>query len=125
QLFEKLKISAEIEIMQKHFAQYPAIHFSLKDLTTGTWNEMITQLRVLVARIYDEHRYLINNLYHDQQKRYQRILDRDPTYPVSELKFALQELSIYLRQHYKRKCIVLVDEYDSPMECAYNKGYYE
>ncbi|CAG8474948.1 11714_t:CDS:2 [Cetraspora pellucida] len=84
QLFEKLKISAEIEIMQKHFA-----HLSPY-----------------------------------QQKRFQRILDSYLTYPVSELKIALQELSIYLRQHYKKKCIVLIDEYDSPMECAYNKGYY-
>ncbi|CAG8504850.1 2445_t:CDS:2, partial [Scutellospora calospora] len=117
-LFEKLKISAEIEIMEKHFAQYP-------DLTSETWNEMITQLRVLIAVIYRKHRFLINHLYPDTQKRYQRILDRDQTYSVSELKFAFQELSEYLRNHYKKKCIALIDEYDSPMEYAYNKGYYE
>ncbi|CAG8684354.1 13672_t:CDS:2, partial [Racocetra persica] len=43
----------------------------------------------------------------------------------SQLSFALQEFSMYLRQYYKKQCIVLIDEYDSPMECAYNKGYYE
>ncbi|RHZ77833.1 hypothetical protein Glove_172g41 [Diversispora epigaea] len=32
---------------------------------------------------------------------------------------------MYLRQHYKKQCIVLIDEYDSPMECAYNEGYYK
>ncbi|CAG8549251.1 22925_t:CDS:2, partial [Racocetra persica] len=69
------------------------------DLMSETWNEMIIQLKVLVAR--------------------------DQTYPVSELKFALRELSEYLQKHYKKNCIVLIDEYDSPMECAYNKGYYE
>ncbi|CAG8741946.1 11991_t:CDS:2 [Dentiscutata erythropus] len=85
-LFEKLKISAEIEIMKKHFAQYP-------DSMPGTWNDMITQLRVLVAEIYEKHHYLINHLDPYAQKRYQRILERDQTYPVSELSFALQELS--------------------------------
>ncbi|CAG8834513.1 14567_t:CDS:2, partial [Gigaspora margarita] len=125
QLFEKLKISSEIEIMQKHFAQYPVIHISLKDLTSETWDEMTALLRVMIGGIYDKYNYIFNSLSPYQQKRYQRILDSYLTYPVSELKIALQELSIYLRQHYKKKCIVLVDEYDSPMECAYSKGYYE
>ncbi|CAG8481264.1 8248_t:CDS:2, partial [Diversispora eburnea] len=96
-LFEKLKISAEKEIMLKHFAKYPVIHFSLKVC---------------------EHRYLIKDLY-------QRILEGDLTYSESVLVFALKELSIYLRNYYKERCIVLIDEYDSPMECAYNNGYYK
>ncbi|CAG8800425.1 3386_t:CDS:2, partial [Dentiscutata erythropus] len=123
QLFEKLKISTEKEIMQKHFAQYPIIHISLKDLNAGTWDEMKEKLRILIAEIYSEHRYLINNLYSDQQKKYQNFLNEESTVP--QLSFALRQLSMYLRQHYKKQCIVLIDEYDSPMECAYNKGYYE
>ncbi|CAG8836791.1 7201_t:CDS:2, partial [Gigaspora margarita] len=87
-------------------------------------HEMTTLLRVMIGGIYDKYNYIINSLSPYQQKRFQRILDSYLTYPVSELKIALQELSIYLRQHYKKKCIVLIDEYDSPMECAYNKGYY-
>ncbi|CAG8701338.1 31132_t:CDS:2, partial [Gigaspora margarita] len=125
QLFEKLKISTEKEIMQKHFVQYPIIHISLKDLNAGTWDKMIEKLRILIAKIYREHRYLISSLYPEDQEIFQRILKRDPTYPESQLSFALQELSMYLRQHYKKQCIVLIDEYDSPMKCAYNKGYYE
>ncbi|RHZ81130.1 hypothetical protein Glove_123g161 [Diversispora epigaea] len=126
-LFENLKISNEKEIMQNHFAQYPVIYITLKELTahSGTWDKMMIRLRVLMANIYGEHRYLIKSLYSDEQRRYQKILDRDPTYPELELVSALQELSTYLRQHYKKQCIVLIDEYDSPMECAYNKGYYE
>ncbi|RHZ87534.1 hypothetical protein Glove_33g98 [Diversispora epigaea] len=126
-LFEKLKISTEKEIMQKHFAQYPVIYITLKELTahSGTWDKMMIRLRVLMAEIYDEHDYLINNLSPHEQTRYQKIIDRDPTYPESKLVSALQELSMYLRRHYKKQCIVLVDEYDSPMEYAYNKGYYE
>ncbi|KAF0545635.1 DUF1703-domain-containing protein [Gigaspora margarita] len=123
QLFEKLKISTEKKIMQDHFAQYPIIHISLKDLSAGTWDKMIEKLRILIATIYREHRYLINNLYLDEQKKYQKLLNEEST--EAQLLFALQELSMYLRQHYKKKCIVLIDEYDSPMECAYNKGYYE
>ncbi|CAG8531693.1 9853_t:CDS:2, partial [Diversispora eburnea] len=47
QLFEKLKISddSNSEIMQQHFAKYPVIHISLKDLTAGSWNEMIVRSR--------------------------------------------------------------------------------
>ncbi|CAG8618400.1 4491_t:CDS:10, partial [Diversispora eburnea] len=122
-LFEKLKISTECEIMQKHFEQYPIIHISLKDLNAETWNDMISELRILVAEIYGEHYHLINNLRPHEQTIYQQILER--TCNISELKFSLKALSMYLRRHYKKKCIVLIDEYDSPMERAYNKGYYE
>ncbi|RHZ64753.1 hypothetical protein Glove_320g155 [Diversispora epigaea] len=121
-LFEKLKISAEKEIMQKFFAQNPVIHISLKDLDGETWNKMIAELRILVAEIYGEHRYLINNLYPDEQRKYQKLLEEDST--ESQLKFSLKALSMYLQRHFKKKCIVLVDEYDSPMERAYNKGYF-
>ncbi|CAG8809457.1 39362_t:CDS:2, partial [Gigaspora margarita] len=116
QLFEKLKISAEKKIMQNHFAQYPIIYISLKD-------KMVEKLKIHIATIYRGHRYLIDNLYSDEQKKYQKFLYEEST--ESQLLFALQELFIYLRQHYKKKCIVLIDEYDSPIECAYNKGYYE
>ncbi|RHZ89192.1 hypothetical protein Glove_18g108 [Diversispora epigaea] len=122
-LFEKLKISAEKEIMQKHFAQYPVIHISFKDLNGETWNNMMAELRIFVAEIYDKHRYLINNLYPYEQKKYQKLLDKDST--ESQLKFSLKTLSMYLQQHFKKKCIVLIDECDSPMKRAYNKGYYE
>ncbi|CAG8446094.1 AAA-ATPase-like domain-containing protein [Gigaspora rosea] len=116
--------------MQKHFAQYPIIYITLKyitnkDLSTGTWDKMIEKLRMFVAEIYDEHRYLISSLYPEDQEIFQRILKGDPTYPESQLKFSLEELSKHLRRHYKKKCIVLVDEYDFPIESAYNKGYYE
>ncbi|KAF0545630.1 DUF1703-domain-containing protein [Gigaspora margarita] len=123
QLFEKLKISAEKKIMQNHFAQYPIIYISLKDLIAETWDKMVEKLKIHIATIYRGHRYLIDNLYPDEQKKYQKFLYEEST--ESQLLFALQELSMYLRQHYKKKCIVLIDEYDSPMECAYNKGYYE
>ncbi|RHZ88429.1 hypothetical protein Glove_22g38 [Diversispora epigaea] len=122
-LFEKLKISTEKEIIQKHFAQYPVIYISLKDLNAVTWDKMVEKLRILLAKIYREHRYLIDNLYSDEQKKYQKILNEDST--ELQLSFSLQKLSMYLQQYYKKQCIVLVDEYDSPMEHAYNKGYYE
>ncbi|RHZ86569.1 hypothetical protein Glove_49g29 [Diversispora epigaea] len=126
-LFEKLKISNEKEIIQEHFAQYPVIHITLKELTahSETWDKMMIRLRVLMAKIYDEHYYLIDNLHPHELMNFQKILNKDPTYSESELVSALQELSIYLRRHYKKECIVLIDEYDSPMKHAYNKGYYE
>ncbi|CAG8848123.1 33429_t:CDS:2, partial [Gigaspora margarita] len=124
-VFEKLKISTKEEIIQKHFAQYPIIYITLKDLSTGTWDKIIEKLRTLIAEIYDEHRYLISSLYPEDQEIFQRILKRDPTYPESQLEFSLKALSKHLRRYYKKQYIVLVDEYDSPMECAYNKGYYE
>ncbi|RHZ77896.1 hypothetical protein Glove_169g62 [Diversispora epigaea] len=122
-LFEKLKISTENEIMRKHFAQYPVIHISLKDLNARTWNEMIEYLRIFVSKVYNEHYYLIDNLRPHEQTTYQQILKK--TCDVSELEFSLKTLSMYLRRHYNKKCIVLVDEYDSPMERAYNEGYYK
>ncbi|CAG8525336.1 18464_t:CDS:2 [Racocetra fulgida] len=111
--------------MQKHFAQYPIIYITLKDLCTGTWDKIIEKLRALVVEIYDKHRYLISSLYPEEQEIFQRILKRDPIYPESQLEFSLKALSKHLRRYYKKQCIVLVDEYDSLIKYAYNKEYYE
>ncbi|CAI2163056.1 11380_t:CDS:2 [Funneliformis geosporum] len=122
-LFEKLKISTETKIMENHLAKYPVIHISLKDLTADNWDGMIINLRTLVADLYGEYRYIIDTLYPDEKNNYQRILAEDQTYP--SLAFALKQLSKYLQRYHKKQCIVLIDEYDSPMECAYNKGYFK
>ncbi|RHZ62760.1 hypothetical protein Glove_335g63 [Diversispora epigaea] len=122
QFFEKLQILAEKKIMQ-YFAQFPVIYISFKDLTAESWNEMIEKFKIFISKIYGEYCYLINNLYPEEQEEYQQILDK--TCNISDLEFALKKLSKYLRQHFKQGCIVLIDEYDSPIECAYNKGYYE
>ncbi|CAG8569181.1 10148_t:CDS:2, partial [Scutellospora calospora] len=87
------------------------------------FDKIIEKLKLLIAEIYREHYYLIKNLYPDELRKYQSFLNEDST--ESQLEFSLKMLSKYLRQHYKKKYIVLIDEYDFLMECAYNKRYYE
>ncbi|CAG8595746.1 16552_t:CDS:2, partial [Racocetra persica] len=84
-------------MLVKEFIESLDFYITNKDLSTGIWDKMIEKLRTLVAEIYDEHHYLISSLYPKDQKIFQRILKRDPTYPELQLEFFLKALSKHLR----------------------------
>ncbi|RUS31198.1 hypothetical protein BC938DRAFT_478278 [Jimgerdemannia flammicorona] len=95
----------------------------LKDVNGTTWDDMLIKVRDLIGEIYREHRYLASSLEEYEKIEFGRIIDKDPTYP--SLNTALRMLSKYLNGYHRSKCVVLVDEYDVPVNEAYNRGYYE
>jgi hypothetical protein len=76
-----------------------------------------------LASLYKEHGY-INNILNDYEKlQFNKILSGDFEHTI--IIKSLEYLSKYLRTYHKKKCIVLVDEYDHPMEIAYQYQYYK
>jgi hypothetical protein len=87
----------------------------MKDAVCGT-----------VRSLYKEHSYLINDsvtmLDKPDIERFE-LIRGESNYPRVE--DTLLELSAHLARHHREKCIILIDEYDHPMDVAYRKGYYE
>lgn len=125
-LFEGLRISEEKELCRKYMGQYPVIFISLKDVESDSY-EMSYEL--LSGIIYDEVLRLQWLLDSDRLTKYdkaplQRILNHGFR-NQAELCQCIKLLSGLLYKHYDKKVIILIDEYDVPLNKAYQNGYYD
>ncbi len=124
-LFDGLAISGTGEKYKAYMGQYPVISISLKSMKQPTWKESFSQFKEIVADEFEKHHELLNNsvLAGRKRKRIQDIIDDtagDMVYST-----ALKLLSNCLHKVYKTNVIVLIDEYDVPLENAYFNGFYD
>ena len=107
----------------KEQGQYPVIFLSLKDLKALTWEEMEEKITVIVSELFSEYNYLINELVETDSDKFKKIINENAN--LSNLGRSLKFLTKILYEKYKKKVVVLIDEYDSPLVSAYINGYYE
>lgn len=90
-----------------------------------TWSEMQAQLCQQLATLYEEHKHVYGNLINSQlnTSRFDQI--NSGVLKDGITKNALFYLSKYLKDYHRNKCIVLIDEYDHPLDVAYRYQYYE
>lgn len=125
ELFKDLKIMKQGEKYTSKLAYYPVIYITLKDVQDRNYENMLLYMKTAVMDMYQEHRYLLdsNKIYPEEK---QRIMDifygREEE---TALRNSLKELTKYLNRHYDKPVILLVDEYDVPLQNAYVEGYYE
>ena len=124
-LFNDLDISKETDICAAHQGKYPVISFSLKDIKERTCSNAYAAIANVIATLYDKHDYLMSSAALKERDKviYHAIL----TQQASEinLKNALNNLITYLQRHYGCAVVVLIDEYDTPIQSGYLYGYYE
>jgi hypothetical protein len=75
-----------------------------------------------LSELYRQHKYVVEILDANQRERFARIKE-DHAYERIEKTF--KELFQYLRSFYGCRCVVLIDEYDHPLDVAFHNGYYE
>ena len=107
----------------KEQGQYPVIFLSLKDLKALTWEEMEEKITVIVSELFSEYNYLINELVETDSDKFKKIINENAN--LSNLGRSLKFLTKILYEKYKKKVVVLIDEYYSPLVSAYINGYYE
>ena len=107
----------------KEQGQYPVIFLSLKDLKATTWEEMQKDIKLTVARLFSEYKYLLKDLDKFDTITFENVIMKN--IELENLKEILKFLTKILYEKYNKKVIVLVDEYDSPLVSAYINGYYE
>ena len=125
QLFSGLAIANAGSAYLKHQGQYPVIFTTLKDFYNPTWESMYQSIRLLTQDIYTPFSYLLDShkLLPAEKDFVQRMIDG--TAVTEEYQVGLKRLSMLLYKHYGIQPIILIDEYDAPLQNAYNEGFYD
>ena len=107
----------------KEQGQYPVVFLSLKDLKASTWEEMQKDIKLTVARLFSEYKYLLKDLDKFDTITFENVIMKN--IELENLKEILKFLTKILYEKYSKKVVILIDEYDSPLVSAYTNGYYE
>ena len=121
-LFTGLDIADDADAMQ-HQGQYPVIFMSLKDIRGSDWNIARKALVAKIASIYKQNREVAETLAQDDRQQFERLANRGGD--RADLNSSLASLITHLYDYYGSPVVVLIDEYDTPVIEAWDKGYYE
>lgn len=132
-LFEGLKIAQEKELCEKYMGKFPVISISLKSVDGRNFESASVALRTLIGNEARRFDFLRNsaNLSNDDKNIYAQLTEaryeQGGFYAMTEGMTAasLQTLSQLLEKHYGQKVILLIDEYDVPLDKAFQAGYYD
>ena len=124
-LFEGLKISGCGEQSMAHQGQYPVIKLSLKSAKQPSYEMAYKSLKGEIAKEFSRHNYLLcGEWLNDDEKERFRLIEGDKEEDIIYAK-ALDLLSACLEKYHNKKVIILIDEYDVPLENAYFQGFYD
>ena len=132
-LFEDLKILQEKELCETYMGKFPVIAISLKSVDGRSFESASAALRTVIGNEAGRFRFLRESTVLDQEEKdaYQRLIkvgmDSRAIYDMTEdvAAASLKTLSQLLSKHYGQKVILLIDEYDVPLDKAFQAGYYD
>lgn len=124
-LFSDLAIARAGEEYTREQGQYPVIFFSFRGAKMNDWEDTAQKLKKAIAIEYERHNYLLNSAaITDSQHQYiKRIMSMEGS--LAEYADALFNMTQFLNSHFNKNVIVLIDEYDTPIQQGYLKGYFE
>ena len=132
-LFDGLKIAENKELCAEYQGQFPVIFISLKSVDGLTFESATAALRTLIGNEASRFQFLRDSdKLSDEEKTLYRQLVQTGTaqggiYAMTDeaLSASLKTLSQLLAKHYGRKVVILIDEYDVPLDKAFQGGYYD
>ena len=130
-LFDGLEISKETQLCEEYLGKFPVISITLKGATGRTFDEAKSMLRNIIGNEAMRFQILMQSehLTEIERKQYAKILslNDDGEFAMSDvlLKSSLFTLTQLLKKHYGQDVIMLIDEYDVPLDKAYQSGYYD
>ena len=128
-LFEGLHISQRSDLCEEYMGKFPVVSLTLKGMDGLTFERAKNKLLKYIALEAERFNFLKNSdkLTDNEKQRYGALIRmQDGKYGMDEdtLESALQTLSELLYRHYGQKVIILIDEYDVPLDKAYQNDYY-
>lgn len=132
-LFEGLKIAQEKDLCEKYMGKFPVISISLKSVDGLQYDSAVASLKTVIGNEAGRFRFLRNSdrLTNDEKEAYAQLTEvgssQGGVYTMTEkmAEASLQTLSLLLEKHYGQKAILLIDEYDVPLDKAFQGGYYD
>ena len=129
-LFEGMRIMQAGSFYTDQMTSYPVVHLTFQGIRGDTFEDACGSLVNLIQGVYDKHREILDSdkLSEVNREYFRRIwTGRDPETKgkssVSDYMFSLMNLTMFLRTVYGKRTVVLIDEYDVPLEKAYHGGY--
>lgn len=108
----------------KHQGQYPVIFLSFKDVKCSSWQETFQKISKLISLEFMRHNELENSpvLSSYEKEQYHRVASEN----INEVdcQMGLQLLSLLLHKHYNKECVIIIDEYDTPIQQAHLCDFY-
>lgn len=104
--------------------KYPVIHLSFKDVKCTSWQETYSMIIRLIALEFRRHIELENSEKLNKYEREQFVALANSTADASEYQLSLQILSLLLHKHYGKETIIIIDEYDTPIQQGHTCGFY-
>lgn len=128
-LFEELNISRNKQLCKEHMGKYPVILITLKNVDGMDFQEAKQRFIDLIGTEAARFRFLLDSdrLTMDDKERYKALISiKNGAYSMSNQVFtrSLKTLSELLNKHYDQKTVILMDEYDVPLDKAFQQGYY-
>ena len=112
------------DFYMQHQGQYPVIFLTFKDVKCQTWEETFQKIRSLISLEFMRHGELETSsvLSAYEKEQYHRIASG--TSNEVDCQMGLQILSLLLHKHYGKECIIIIDEYDTPIQQGHNCNFY-
>lgn len=124
-IFEGLRVAQEKELCEKHMGKYPVVFISLKGVDGLTFEDAYERLRRLIRDEALRLNVLRDStaITEEERNAYLRLVSEKAE--LADIVDSLKMLSSLLEKHYSQKAILLIDEYDVPLDKAYHHGYYD
>ena len=120
--FQDKKIWAQGEAYRQHQGKYPVIFLSFKDANKLTWEELYARLIETIRDEFFRHSELKDSEKISNPDFYKKIISGKAT--QAEYSISILRLSRMLREHYGQSVILIIDEYDTPIQAGYINGFY-
>ncbi len=124
-LFQGLKIMEQGGEYTEHMGKYPVINLTLKSAKQPTFESAYGKIKKAIADEFQRHQYILaaDKIGEEDKELFRKIADRKAEY--DDYSGALEFLSKCLHQATGKNTVILIDEYDVPLENAYFRGFYE
>ena len=124
-LFDGLAISKETALCEAYMGRFPVVFVSLKGVDGLTFEEAYGMLRRILRSEFSRLGFLKQSerIAEDDKRPFERFLKEQDT--MDDVQESLKMLSSLLYQHYGQKTILLIDEYDVPLDKSFQHGYYK
>src|SRR6056297_396618 len=124
ELFSDLAVSDDSEVMEAVNA-YPTIFISFKDIKDRRWETAEMKLKNLISHLYNDFYDSIKSSLRSgiEVKTYESLINKESH--IAEYQDSLKNLTEYLYRAYKKPVMLIIDEYDVPIQSGWSNGYYE